>query len=380
MKKNKKYIYSFATVLMAGLLFFASCKKNTVDPDPSTVPLKSIIDLLGSDADFSIFFNAINKANLTSTLAAGSFTVFAPNNAAFKSYGLDSAKVVNMDPTMLANLIKYHIISSALKTKDFPVGVNTEITTLGGKAYITNYTYGKLSDGTSVSYGIALNGVRSDFPDIMATNGVVHRVDAVNMPLTSDLLTIVQANPKFSLFLQALNKAGLTSVLSSPGPITIFAPTNDAFAKYNIDALKITLAKPDTLANLLNYHIINGRIFLPDVTPGFIASDSKFKGSLSASVDSLPNLLTNHGFKETFADNKFVLTSDSEQLKAKIRDKMIADSLKKYNNDATKFKLDAYTPLTISSMGFVDLMNRPGLGATNGVLYEMDGVLIPKKP
>ena len=354
MKKNKIYIYSFATVLMAGLLFFASCKKNTVDPNPSTVPIKSIIDLLGSDADFSILSNAITKAGLTSTFASGSFTVFAPNNAAFKAYGLDSVTVAKTDPAVLAGIIKYHIIGTVMKTKDIPVGVNTSVATLGGNAFITNFVYGNLSDASPVTYGVALNGSRVNFADIIATNGVVHKVDAVNMPLASDLLTLVQGNPSFSLFLLALTKTGLTSVLSSAGPVTIFAPTNAAFAKYNIDAAKINSAKSDTLSNLLNYHIINGRIFLPDVAPNFVANDAKFKGSIGASVDSLPTLYTNHGIKETFGDNKFVLISEKEKLKP--------------------------NPSTVSSLGFIDLMNRPGLGATNGVIYQMDGILFPKQP
>lgn len=83
MKKTYKYLSLLAVgaALVAGV---SSCTKNTVDPDPSTPPQKSIAELVSTDRNFSILRAAVTRANLTGALsAAGPLTLFAPNNDAF---------------------------------------------------------------------------------------------------------------------------------------------------------------------------------------------------------------------------------------------------------------------------------------------------------
>ena len=76
--------------------------------------------------------------------------------------------------------------------------------------------------------------------DVMATNGVVHMIDAVLVPAaledllmsvpTSNIPTLISSNPQLSTLMSLLGKAKLIGTLSS-GQWTVFAPTNDAFAK-----------------------------------------------------------------------------------------------------------------------------------------------------
>ena len=65
----------------------------------------------------------------------------------------------------------------------------------------------------------------------------------------------------FTILLQAVKNTGLTETLSAPGPITIFAPTDDAFAKLGPEMLK-DLMKPESkekLRTILSYHIVDGK-------------------------------------------------------------------------------------------------------------------------
>ena len=76
-----------------------------------------------------------------------------------------------------------------------------------------------------------------------------------------DILGTVQDAGTFTILLQAVKNTGLTETLSAPGPITIFAPTDDAFAKLGPEMLK-DLMKPESkekLRTILSYHIVDGK-------------------------------------------------------------------------------------------------------------------------
>lgn len=81
------------------------------------------------------------------------------------------------------------------------------------------------------------------------------------------LIDIATNNPNFSTLIQALQAADLISTLQGPGPFTIFAPNNDAFAKLPPETLQ-ELLKPenkDKLRAVLLYHVIPGKILAADV-------------------------------------------------------------------------------------------------------------------
>ena len=92
---------------------------------------------------------------------------------------------------------------------------------------------------------------------------------AAVMPLTSataaapkgNIVAAAAASPDFSTLVAAVKAANLTSTLASKGPFTVFAPTNDAFAKLPAGTVD-TLLKPenrDKLAGILTYHVVPGR-------------------------------------------------------------------------------------------------------------------------
>lgn len=72
--------------------------------------------------------------------------------------------------------------------------------------------------------------------------------------------------PGFSTLLNALDAAGLTETLQGPGPYTVFAPTNEAFAKLSESELSALLADREALARVLSYHVVPGSITTSNIT------------------------------------------------------------------------------------------------------------------
>jgi uncharacterized surface protein with fasciclin (FAS1) repeats len=77
---------------------------------------------------------------------------------------------------------------------------------------------------------------------------------------TATIAAVAAANPDFSTLVTALKKAGLVGALKGKGPFTVFAPTNEAFAKIPADQLDALLADKDQLTAVLEYHVLKGRV------------------------------------------------------------------------------------------------------------------------
>ncbi len=94
------------------------------------------------------------------------------------------------------------------------------------------------------------------------------------MPQPTSVVDVLVADPTFTTLTSAVSEAGLVNDLSSPGPFTIFAPTNTAFGDFlaannlTADAL---IGSPD-LANILTYHVVSGNVGSGDVTAGPVTS------------------------------------------------------------------------------------------------------------
>ena len=98
---------------------------------------------------------------------------------------------------------------------------------------------------------------------------------AASMPATpGTIVDIASAGADFSTLVAALSAAGLVETLQGPGPFTVFAPTNEAFAALPAGVLdKLLLPEnKDTLAKILTYHVVPGQVLAADVTDGDVAT------------------------------------------------------------------------------------------------------------
>ena len=88
------------------------------------------------------------------------------------------------------------------------------------------------------------------------------------------LLALAESSPNFTTLMAALKAAGLTEALQGREELTVFAPTNEAFAKLPQDAVT-DLLKPENkeiLLKLLTYHVVSGTVLSTDLSSGEVKS------------------------------------------------------------------------------------------------------------
>ena len=81
-------------------------------------------------------------------------------------------------------------------------------------------------------------------------------------------LGVAQSNPQFSILVEAVNAAGLADTLAGPGPLTVFAPTNQAFAAVPAKTLDELAKDPAQLKAVLAYHVVPAKVMAADVKNG----------------------------------------------------------------------------------------------------------------
>ena len=97
---------------------------------------------------------------------------------------------------------------------------------------------------------------------ILFTTGV-----AAAGPNSSDdnIVEIAVAAGNFQTLVAAVQAAGLAETLSGPGPFTVFAPTDEAFAKLPEGTIEALLADTEKLGSILTYHVVPGKVMARDV-------------------------------------------------------------------------------------------------------------------
>jgi uncharacterized surface protein with fasciclin (FAS1) repeats len=88
----------------------------------------------------------------------------------------------------------------------------------------------------------------------------------------ADIVDTAVAAGSFKTLVTAVQKAGLVETLKGAGPFTVFAPTDEAFAKLPAGTLDMLLANPDKLAAVLKYHVVSGKVMAKDVKTGPVAT------------------------------------------------------------------------------------------------------------
>lgn len=108
--------------------------------------------------------------------------------------------------------------------------------------------------------GVFINDAQVTVADIRTNNGIVHVIDAVLVPpMATTVVDVIVNSPDHNTLEAAVVAAGLVDALSGPGPFTVFAPTDAAFAALP-DGLVATLLEDPTgdLTNILLYHVVSG--------------------------------------------------------------------------------------------------------------------------
>jgi uncharacterized surface protein with fasciclin (FAS1) repeats len=156
------YRHTLALFTVAASLMVSACASL-----PSPQPVAATIE---STPELSMLSSLITKAGLANTLnGAGSFTVFAPSNEAFKTVSAKTLDELTANPTRLTEVLTYHVLASKAMALDIKSGPAK--TVQGG-----TITLAKAGAFVTVEDAVVQTA------DINATNGVVHIVDRVLMP------------------------------------------------------------------------------------------------------------------------------------------------------------------------------------------------------
>ena len=231
----------------------------------AVIGLPNIVDHAVANSDLTELVGALTSGGNTTFTdllsdSATDFTVFAPVNAAFSAFANPNANDIN---AVLSN----HVIAG---TAAFAAGLtNSYVTTAA-----VNEDGDNLSMYINIDDGVSLNGTSNvAAADIVATNGVIHAVDAViDLPT---VVTFATADATFSPLVAALTEGtpatDFVSVLSGDGPFTVFAPTDTAFQALldsNMDWTSVTDIDEALLTSVLNHHVVSGNVRSGDLTDG----------------------------------------------------------------------------------------------------------------
>ena len=214
---------------------------------------KDIVDTAVGAGSFKTLAAALGAADLVGALkGAGPFTVFAPTDEAFAKLPAGTVETLLKpeNKAKLAAILTYHVVSGKVMAAD--------VVKVKGAVSLNGQRIDVKTEG-----GVSVDSSKVVKTDIGCTNGVIHVIDTVMMPATDNIPAVADKAGKFKTLLAAVKAAGLVETLSGPGPFTVFAPTDEAFAK--IPAATIAdLLKPENkakLASILTYHVVSGRVY-----------------------------------------------------------------------------------------------------------------------
>ena len=242
-------------------------------PPAPPPPTQTIVEIAAANPDFSTLVTALNAASLVNALSGpGPFTVFAPTNEAFAA--LPTGVLANLlkpeNKAQLVDLLTYHVVPAG--------GLNFKhnmpprsFKTVEGKNLTV--TWRKETGGNRLYY-YYVEGVRFSNKQVAASNGGIFPIGSVlTLPppvKNKTIVDIAAATPDLSTLVVALKAADLVDTLSGPGPFTVFAPTNEAFAALPAGVLTSLLLPQNKakLIDVLTYHVVTGDVHAADLRDG----------------------------------------------------------------------------------------------------------------
>ena len=141
-----------------------------------TAPVKNIVDTTIDAGNFTTLAAGLKAAGLTDILSKkGPFTVFAPTDEAFKKLPAGAMDALLKDTAKLKGVLTYHVIVGHVSAKDMKTG---DVMTMQGSPLTA----------VVASSDVQVNGAHVKRADMVATNGIIHEIDAVIMPKHWQLL------------------------------------------------------------------------------------------------------------------------------------------------------------------------------------------------
>lgn len=260
-----KNLIKFSAVALAATLLLSSCDDDDDDEVIVTTPTEqTIAQIAANDQQFSTLVDVLQRTDLVQTLNTdGSYTVFAPTNEAFNNAltALGYSSVDELENALgtdgLRNVVLYHVIGAEVMAADVTTGFADMLATHSSGENLDAYIS---KNGNAVMVN---NTANVSMADVDASNGVIHVVDAVLLPL--DVVGLASLSPDHTSLVSTLANTDsdgdgtpgeLVTVLSdASATYTIFAPVNQAFD--DISGTISTL-NDEQIGKVLTYHVVAG--------------------------------------------------------------------------------------------------------------------------
>jgi transforming growth factor-beta-induced protein len=234
-----------------------------------------IVDIAADNGSFSTLVAALEAADLVDVLRGnGPFTVFAPTDEAFAKLPAGTVEALLGDIPVLTSILLYHVVPGYL-TAEQVVSI-TSAQSASGVAFPVEVSGGS----------VRVSGSTVLATDVLASNGVIHVVDSVMLPPNQDIVDMAASNEAFSTLVAAVQAADLVDTLKSDGPFTVFAPTDDAFAKLPKGTVDALLKDIPTLKSILLYHVVPGLV-TADQVGGISSAETALGQDFSVKVSNM---------------------------------------------------------------------------------------------
>merc|ERR1712238_583710 len=230
---------------------------------PGEPELGDVVDLAIANGNFKTLVGLLSDLGLVDALReAQAQTIFAPSDEAFAK--LPEGTLESLTPEQALAIVLRHVVGGAtVLAADVTTG---PVETLGGEVIDLIKTD---EGGVQISYmGNVINVVAAD---VTASNGVIHVIDEVILPEAEpelgDVVDVAIEAGSFTTLVGLLSDLGLVDALREATAQTIFAPSDDAFAKLPEGALE-SLTPEQALAIVLRHVVGGATVPAADVTTG----------------------------------------------------------------------------------------------------------------
>ena len=378
--KIKNQILKVMLTLVLALSIF-SCSNDGNNDEIAKLP--TFNEIVNADlANYSVLRKGLEVSGLLTAITGnGSYTVFAPNNAAFLAYrspnfaaGIDNTVLTGTLTAAQANELKrtlmYHVLSSATFSTDLPsknyiktyapYGTSNSITL---SAYVDKTNGIEINGGDLMVAGVSNGGAKVTEGDIKASNGVLHKINAVLMLPT--LYNQLNANKDLSSYLtnieaDAVTKGFITSPVSNT---QLFVPNNEAFTNAASYLSGKTVAE---IKNIIKFHITTRSSYDRNATVGIQTDQAQNDGAATAT-----------SYLPTTAISNAVVSTKANAIAPAVGNQNFLILRNSFNVTQAIEVLPATSPAKYTEGASLGKLTITNIHTLNGIIHTVNKVLQP---
>lgn len=220
-------------------------------------PLGDVVDVAVGAGSFKTLVKIVSDLGLVDTLKrADALTVFAPSDDAFAK--LPAGTLESLTPDQAKEIVLRHVVTAKVPAAAVQTG---NVATIGGEVIGLVKTP---SGGVQINYKGGVSNVVT--ADVQASNGVIHIIDSVILPAPAakaaapagDVVDVAVGAGAFTTLVKIVSDLGLVDTLKAAKEVTIFAPSDDAFAQ--LPAGTLESLTPEQAKAIVLRHVVAAKV------------------------------------------------------------------------------------------------------------------------